>query len=120
MVMAEHRKYALHTKTTPYVTTAVALEVVGLFGFAYITDSHVPGISPLAAASIFIDGTKDVLPTGDSQAADRMRNALNGAYDQCGAGSTGECAHNVYVDYPRDFGILTGGVGYDVSRGVAT
>ena len=118
--MADHRKTAWNKKAAPYVTTAMALEIVSLFGFAYLTDSHVPGISPLAATSIFIDGTKDILPTGDSQAADRMRNALNGAYDQCGAGSTGPCAHNVYVDYPRDFGILTGGVGYDVSRGIAT
>ncbi|WP_234835146.1 PE-PPE domain-containing protein [Mycolicibacterium stellerae] len=102
------------------MTAALALEVVGLFGFAYLTDSHVPGISPLAATSIFIDGTKDILPTDDSQAPDRMRNALGGAYDQCGAGSTGPCANNKYIDYSRDFGILTGGAGYNESKLEAT
>ncbi len=117
--MTDHQKTAWNKKAAPYVTTALALEIVSLFGFAYLTDSHVPGISPLAATSIFIDGTKDIIPTGNSQAPDRMRNALSGAYDQCGAGSTGYCAGNVYIDYPRDFGILTGGVSYDTSKAIA-
>ena len=60
--MADNRKIAWRTKAAPYLTTALALEIVALFGFAYLTDSHVPGISPLAAMSIFIDGTKDILP----------------------------------------------------------
>ena len=119
--MANHRQIAWNKKAAPYVTAALALEVVSLFGFAYLTDSHVPGISPLAATSIFIDGTKDIIPTGDPQAArpDAERRS-DGAYDQCGAHSPVHAANNVYVDYPRDFGILTGGVGYDVSRGMAT
>ena len=74
--MAENRKIAWSTKAAPYVTTALAMEIAALFGFAYMTDSHLPGISPLAATSIFIDGTKDILPTDDSQAADRMTGAL--------------------------------------------
>jgi hypothetical protein len=94
------------------------MEIAALFGFAYMTDSHMPGISPLAATAIFIDGTKDIIPTDDSQAADRMRDSAGGAYDQCPG--VDECAGNVYIDYPRDFGILTQGVGYDVSRGMAT
>ena len=97
--MANNRQIAWNKKTAPYVTAALALEVVSLFGFAYLTDSHVPGISPLAATTIFIDGTKDIIPTDDSQAADRMRNTLDGAYDQCGAHSTGPCANNVYIQY---------------------
>ena len=60
--MADNRKIAWSTKAAPYVTTALALEIAALFGFAYMTDSHMPGISPLAATSIFIDGTKDILP----------------------------------------------------------
>lgn len=118
--MTDHQQISWGKRAAPYVTTALALEVVGLFGFAYFTDSHIPGISPLAATSIFIDGTKDIIPTGDSQAPDRMRNALSGAFDQCGAGSTGPCAGNVYIDYSRDFGILTGGVGYEQSKLEAT
>jgi hypothetical protein len=113
--MSDKQQITRGKRAAPYVTTAVALEIVSFFGFAYLTDSHVPGISPLAATSIFIDGTKDIFPTEDSQAPDRMRNALNGQYDQCGAHSTGPCAGNVYIDYSRDFGILTDGVGYDKS-----
>jgi hypothetical protein len=106
-------------KVASFVTTAVALEIVGLFGVSYVTDAYGP-LQLMAATTIFIDGTKDILPTNDSQAADRMRDTLSGAYDQCGAGSTGSCAQNVYIDYSRDFGILTGGVGYDQSKAEAT
>jgi hypothetical protein len=92
---------------TSVVTTGMALPIVALFGFSYATDSHLGGINPMAATSIFIDGTKDIIPTSDPQDEDRMRKALNSAYDQC-AGSTGDCAGNVYIDYPRGFGVLTG------------
>lgn len=91
-------------RTASYLTTGAALQIVTLFGLAYATDSHLPGISPMAAVSIFIDGTKDILPTGDSQDPDRMKGALNGAFDQCAV----DCANNVYIDYPREFGVLTG------------
>lgn len=120
MAMADKQQIPWGKRAAPYVTAALALDVVGLFGFAYLTDSHLPGISPLAAVSIFIDGTKDIIPTDDSQAPDRMRDALNGAFDQCGATSTGPCANNVYIDYSRDFGILTQGEGYDESKAEAT
>ncbi len=116
--MAENRKIAWSTKAAPYVTTALAMEIVALFGFAYMTDSHLPGISPLAATSIFIDGTKDILPTDDSQAADRMKDALSGKYNQDLDADPN--SKNKYVTYSRDFGILTGGVGYDESRAEAT
>jgi hypothetical protein len=105
-------------KVASLVTATVAIELVGLFGLGYATGGNVMGVDLLAATSIFIDGTKDILPTNDSQAPDRMRDALNGHYDQCPTLTT--CAsgadQNVYIDYSRDFGILTGGVGYDVSR----
>ncbi|WP_231737333.1 PE-PPE domain-containing protein [Mycobacterium sp. IS-1742] len=99
------------------MTTGAALQLVTLFGLAYATDSHLPGISPMAAVSIFIDGTKDILPTNDSQAPDRMRGALNGAYDQCAV----DCANNKYIVYPREFGVMTGlgSHGYEESKAIA-
>lgn len=114
--MAQIQQIAKKKKTASYVTTAVALELVSLFGFAYATDSNVPGIGLLAATSIFIDGTKDIFPTNTSQAPDRMKDTLGGAYNQCSI----SCSNNVYIDYSRDFGILTGGVGYDQSALEAT
>lgn len=117
--MTIHRQSTWARRSAPYVTTALALEIVSLFGFAYFTDSHIPGISPLAATSIFIDGTKDILPTDDSQDPHRMKDALGGAYD-LGHDYDGANGGNYYVEYSRDFGILTGGVGYDVSRAEAT
>ncbi|WP_245234006.1 PE-PPE domain-containing protein [Mycobacterium sp. PS03-16] len=100
----------------------MALELVTLFGIAYATDSHLPGISPMAAVSIFIDGTKDILPTNDSQAPDRMKGALNGDFDQ-GKLYKSEPGYggNVFIDYPREFGVMTG-LGshtYEESRGIA-
>lgn len=108
--MGNHRAEARkNMRTASYLTTGAALQIVTLFGLAYATDSHLPGISPMAAVSIFIDGTKDILPTDDSQDPDRMRDALNGAYDQ-GYDYTSEFEHggNIYIDYPREFGVMTG------------
>ncbi|KUI39128.1 PE-PPE domain-containing protein [Mycobacterium sp. GA-2829] len=96
-------------KTASYVTTGAALQMVTLFGLAYATDSHLPGISPMAAVSIFIDGTKDIIPTDDSQEPDRMKGALNYAFDQK-KDYVSEKGHggNIFIDYPREFGIMTG------------
>ncbi|OBF47213.1 PE-PPE domain-containing protein [Mycolicibacterium monacense] len=106
-------------RTASYLTTGAALQIVTLFGLAYATDSHLPGISPMAAVSIFIDGTKDILPTDDSQDPDRMKGALDGAFDQC---ATSPCSgKNVFINYPREFGIMTG-LGshtYDDSKSIA-
>jgi hypothetical protein len=106
-----------------YVTAGVALELAGLVGFVNVVDANAPMVRLLAATSIFIDGTKDIIPTGNSQAPDRMRGTLNGVLDQGhdyvsapGAGG------NYYVQYPRSFGILTGPTDptYDASRTIAT
>ncbi|MGE2716632.1 PE-PPE domain-containing protein [Mycolicibacterium litorale] len=101
------------------ITTGMAMPIAALFGLSYATDSHLAGISPMAATSIFIDGTKDIIPTGDSDAHDRMRHALNGAYDL--EDLNGPTGKNVYIDYPRGFGVLTGLTDptYDESRGIA-
>lgn len=121
--MGNHRvKAQKNTRIASYVTTGVALELVTLFGIAYATDSHLPGISPMAAVSIFIDGTKDIIPTNDSQAPDRMKGALQGDLDQ-GYLYKSEKYHggNIFIDYPREFGIMTG-LGsdtYEKSRGIA-
>ena len=115
--MANNRQIAWNKKAAPYVTAALALEVVSLFGFAYLTDSHVPGISPLAATSIFIDGTKDIIPTTstilrkrprpdeETRSAARTTNAPVFVIEAI-----------VYIQYQTstrgNFGILTDGVGY--------
>ncbi|WP_234880054.1 PE-PPE domain-containing protein [Mycolicibacterium litorale] len=101
------------------ITTGMAMPIAALFGLSYATDSHLAGINPAAATSIFIDGTKDILPTNDPQGTDRMRDALNGAYDL--EDNDGPKGKNVYIDYPRGFGVLTGLTDptYDESRGIA-
>lgn len=116
----QHRAVAMrNAKALSLMTTGLAMPVAALFAFSYATDSHLAGISPMAATSIFIDGTKDIIPTNDPQAADRMRQALGGAYDlEDGVGPAG---NNVYInppDYPRSFGVLTGlsDPGYDESK----
>lgn len=110
-------------KTASYVTTGAALQMVTLFGLAYATDSHLPGISPMAAVSIFIDGTKDILPTNDPQGDDRMKGALAGKYDQGHIydAENPTAGGNVFIDYPREFGIMTGlgSHSYDESRTIA-
>jgi hypothetical protein len=104
------------------ITTGMAMPIAALFGLSYATDSHLAGISPMAATSIFIDGTKDIIPTNDPQGDDRMKGALKGAYDQGHVyKSEKEVGGNYYVSYPRSFGVLTG-LGdpmYDESRGLA-
>lgn len=96
-------------RTASYLTTGAALPMVALFGLAYATDSHLPGISPMAAVSIFIDGTKDILPTDDPQDPDRMKGALNGDLAQGYAyKSQPNYGGDVFIDYPREFGVLTG------------
>lgn len=110
-------------RTASYLTTGAALQIVTLFGLAYATDSHLPGISPMAAVSIFIDGTKDILPTTDSQDPDRMKGALLGAYDQGNLYDplNPTAGGNIFINYPREFGVMTG-LGsdtYDESRTIA-
>jgi hypothetical protein len=104
------------------ITTGMAMPIAALFGLSYATDSHLAGIAPMAATSIFIDGTKDIIPTNDPQGEDRMKGALNGLYDQGHAyKSEKEIGGNYYVSYPRSFGVLTGlsDPMYDESRGLA-
>lgn len=126
--MGNHRKLAKNRKWTTYVTTGVALEVVSLFGFAYATDTHV--LSPsLLATTIFVDGTKDVLPPSEPYEPDRLRNTLDGAYAQPGNTAYFDDGtvlqqedENVFIVYPRSLGILTGPTDptYDESEAVAT
>ncbi len=97
----------------PYVTTGIALEAVAVFGFAYATDSHV---SPpnLLAASIFVDGTKPVTGSEEGVPFFRMADSFQGAFDQG--------ANNVFIEYPRSLGPITG-LGdptYDESEADAT
>jgi predicted esterase len=99
----------------PYVTTGIALEAVAVFGFAYATDSHV---SPpnLLAATIFVDGTKSITGNEEGVPFFRMADSFRGGYRQPVADD------NVFVEYPRSLGPLTG-LGdptYDVSEGLAT
>ncbi|MDT5163103.1 MAG: hypothetical protein QOC90_3413 [Mycobacterium sp.] len=99
----------------PYVTTGIALEAVAVFGFAYATDSHV---SPpnLLAATIFVDGTKSITGNEEGVPFFRMADSFQGGYRQPVADD------NVFVEYPRSLGPLTG-LGdptYDVSEGLAT
>jgi hypothetical protein len=99
------------------VTAGVALELAALMGFTYAT-GNAPSISLLAATSIFIDGTQDILPTTDPQGIERMKDTLMGAFDlEAGLGPVGV---NKFIEYPRSFGILTNGVGYDESKDVAS
>ncbi|ORA38616.1 PE-PPE domain-containing protein [Mycobacterium aquaticum] len=105
------------------MTAGVALELAGLVGFVNVVDANAPMVRLLAATSIFIDGTKDIIPTGNSQAPDRMRGTLSGVLDQgYDYVSTPGAGGNYYVQYPRSFGILTGLTDptYDASRTIAT
>jgi hypothetical protein len=101
------------------VTAGVALEIAALMGITSAT-GNAPNISLLAATSIFIDGTVDIIPTDDPQGEERMKDALMGWYDLSAAGGVNETGDNVFIDYPRSFGILTNGVGYDESKAEAT
>jgi len=99
----------------PCVTTGIALEAAAIFGFAYATDSHV---SPpnLLAATIFVDGTKSVTGSEEGVPFLRMADSFQGGYRQPVADD------NVFIEYPRSLGPLTG-LGdptYDVSEGLAT
>lgn len=121
--MGNHRQLSMSTKTVSYVTAGVALELAGLVGFVNVVDANAPMVRLLAATSIFIDGTKDIIPTGNSQAPDRMRGTLSGVLDQgYDYVSTPGAGGNYYVQYPRSFGILTGLTDptYDASRTIAT
>jgi hypothetical protein len=119
IIVGTHQKATAHKTAASIVTTGVALQLVGLLGFSYATDTFLPGLSLLGATSIFIDGTKDILPTNDDQSADRMKNSLNGAFNQETKPTPGT---NVFIDYPRSFGILTGlgDPGYNESNAIAT
>lgn len=99
-----------------------------LFGFAYAAGSHAPSVG-LLATTIFIEGTRDIYPTGEpEQGWDRMKDSLNGAYTQNGQNvqydgtGTFPLGSNVFIDYSRAMGALTG-VGdplYDASKAEAT
>jgi hypothetical protein len=113
----------MSARTASYVTAGVALELAGLVGFVNVVDANAPMVRLLAATSIFIDGTKDIIPTGNSQAPDRMRGTLSGVLDQgYDYVSTPGAGGNYYVQYPRSFGVLTGLTDptYDASRTIAT
>jgi PE-PPE domain len=99
-----------------YVTTGVALEAATLLAFAYATDSHVPGASLLAQTSIFVDGTKSITGNEEGVPFFRMADSFKGGYTQPVADD------NVFIEYPRSLGPLTG-LGdptYDDSEGLAT
>lgn len=121
--MGTHRQPVTNRRVTSYVTTGVALQLASLCGFVYAVDHNAPMTRLLAATSIFIDGTKDIIPTGNSQDPDRMKGTLTGTlnqgHDYVSAPGVGG---NVYVDYPRSFGVLTGLADptYDASKVLAT
>jgi hypothetical protein len=96
-MVGKHRKSG--KSWGPYVTTGIALEVAALFGFAYATDSHV---SPpnLLAATIFVDGTKSITGSEEGVPFRRMADSFQGFYDN------GD--NNVFIEYPRSLGPLTG------------
>ena len=96
-VLAQHRKP--RRSWGPYVTTGIALEAVAIFGFAYATDSHVSPTN-LLAASIFVDGTKPVTGSEEGVPFFRMADSFQGAYDVG--------ANNVFIEYPRSLGPITG------------
>lgn len=117
--MAKHRQ---PTTTTwrPYVTTGIALNAATLFAFTYATDSHVTIDNMLAAStSIFVDGTKSITGNEEGTPFLRMADSFGGAYDQTRLGKGGS---NVYVEYPRSLGPLTGfgDPTYNASEGMAT
>lgn len=125
--MGKHQRSAAKNRTwASAVTAGLALEVVSLFGFTYATSSHIAGVN-LMASTIFVDGTRDIIPTNDNQGRYRMRDALSGtvdgvpgAFDQCPPEQL--CADNVFVSYPRSMGILTGihDMAFDDSKAQAT
>ncbi|MET0475129.1 MAG: PE-PPE domain-containing protein [Mycobacterium sp.] len=117
--MAKHRQTTVN-KWAPYVTTGVALNVATLFAFTYATDSHVT-LNPLlsASTSIFVDGTKSVTGNEEGTPFLRMADSFGGYFDQTKLPGEGS---NVFVEYPRSLGPLTG-LGdptYDESEGQAT
>ena len=125
--MGEHR-LTKNTRWASYLTAGIALEAVSLFGFAYATDSHLlpPG---LLATTIFVDGTSAVLPTSEPYQPDRLRNALDNAYEQPGGTAFFDDGtvlqqedENVFILYPRSLGIVTGpgDPTYDASEAEAT
>src|SRR6267142_4374512 len=99
--LGKHRKPATK-KWGRYVTTGVALEAATLFAFAYATDSHVPGASLLAQTSIFVDGTKSITGNEEGVPFFRMADSFKGGYRQSIADD------NVFIEYPRSLGPLTG------------
>jgi hypothetical protein len=98
-VVGKHRKPA--KKWGPYLTTGVALEAATLFGFANAIDSHVP-VPNLLATSIFVDGTKSITGSEDGEPFFRMRDSFQGQFAQQVE------TDNVFIVYPRGFGINTG------------
>jgi hypothetical protein len=117
--VAKHRQPTT-TKWRPYVTTGIALNAATLFAFTYATDSHVTIDSMLAAStSIFVDGTKSITGNEEGTPFLRMADSFGGAYDQTRLGKGGA---NVYVEYPRSLGPLTGfgDPTYNASEGMAT
>jgi len=117
--VAKHRQPTT-TKWRPYVTTGIALNAATLFAFTYATDSHVTIDSMLAAStSIFVDGTKSITGNEEGTPFLRMADSFKGAYDQTRLGKGGS---NVYVEYPRSLGPLTGfgDPTYNTSEGMAT
>jgi hypothetical protein len=117
--VAKHRQPTAN-KWAPYVTTGIALNAATLFAFTYATDSHVTIDSMLAAStSIFVDGTKSITGNEEGTPFERMADSFEGLYDQTRRTDGGT---NVFVEYPRSLGPLTG-IGdptYDASEGEAT
>jgi len=89
---------------------ALAVGVVVLLGLGCV-GGYRPAVLPVAM-SIFIDGTKDMV----QQPFDRLRATLGGQFGQP------DPADNVFVDYPRSLGIVTGlfDPGFDVSERAGT
>jgi pimeloyl-ACP methyl ester carboxylesterase len=117
--VAKHRQPTAN-KWAPYVTTGIALNAATLFAFTYATDSHVTIDSMLAAStSIFVDGTKSITGNEEGISPYRMADSFMGIYDRTAPGREGT---NVFVDYPRSLGPLTGfgDPTYDASEGEAT
>ncbi|KUI38208.1 hypothetical protein AU195_16555 [Mycobacterium sp. IS-1496] len=110
------------------MTAGLALGGAALFGFAYAAGSHAPSVG-LLATTIFIEGTRDIYPTGEpEQGWDRMEDSLDGAYTQPGTNvqydgtGTFPLGSNVFIDYSRAMGVLTGANDplYDASKAEAT
>lgn len=116
--MGNHRRAATShvraRKWTSYATTAVALEVVSLVGLTHLTNVQTSPIS-LLTTTIFVDGTEEILPSGEPYDPFRLKDTLNGAYAQQGYdilytdGTTLPAGDgNVFIDYPRTAGVFTG------------